>query len=459
MRDLIEERDDNVASQRTHTTDRSESSQHPGSPEQVHAKTPKGPKRKLSLGRNSQGLMRLFDEEGKEVSVSAENVSKTATAEATPNATPPRKIVAVSPGSESQNLRRKAVLDGLEEGQVKRARLQIDGNDSSPLAESTEHTQPSRPIEPNRPETIEISDDSSHAHTPGSEEDSDGDKSSQRVPFSAFTDENGREISYDSDGDDCFDGLEDYIEDDTFFDPVDQVTRCKLCGHELWREFIGFCTGCKAGQSGVPYFEILGAQAGARPGIEPNEYAQVDTDNRRAVVGDYLDDESSAYDSLDEDPKFSEEYEVNSFIDDDSQSSDGEDGASSGGGETDYQLRYNQLLTVHEMLVYDYDDLATEFREFRKDVLGSDFESDSDDMGERDDEGALVVEVAAPDPVVTELVLSQAQAQSQNSEIDGERIRDRAEAFEAALNANDGAWHNMSMVSINASHTHEEVEL
>ena len=96
---------------------------------------------------------------------------------------------------------------------------------------------------------------------------------------------------------------------------------------------------------------------------------------------------------------------------------------------------------------------------FEKDVLGSDFESDLDGMGERDDEGALVVEVAAPDPVVTELVLSQAQEQSQNSEIDGERIRDRAEAFEAALNANGGAWHNMSMVSINASHTHEEVEL
>jgi len=278
----------------------------------------------------------------------------------------------------------------------------------------------------------------------------------RNATFSAFMNEDGQEISYDSDDDALVLCARDYMLDDTFFDPEDQVTRCKLCGHELWRPFIGFCTGCEAGQSGVPYVEIVDPEVGPRPKIEVNETADADRNDRREIVGDYLDDHSSAYDSQDENPKFSEEYEVNSFIDDDSQSSAS---ASSSDGETDYKLRYNQLLTVHEMLVYDYEDLATEYREFRRDVLGSDFESDPDDIGERDDEGALVVEVAAPNPVVTELILSQAQEQSQNSEISSERVRDRVEAFETALNVHDGAWHNMSMVSTNASHTHEEVEL
>ena len=58
---------------------------------------------------------------------------------------------------------------------------------------------------------------------------------------------------------------------DTFFDRDDGVTRCKLCGHEVWSDDAGFCTGCKAGISGIPYFEFLDPDAGPRPEILINE--------------------------------------------------------------------------------------------------------------------------------------------------------------------------------------------
>ena len=89
-------------------------------------------------------------------------------------------------------------------------------------------------------------------------------------------------------------------------------------------------------------------------------------------------------------------------------------------------------------------------------MLGSDFDSGSD-MEERDEDGMLIVDVAVPDPVITELVLSQAQEQSQNSEVTDERLRDRVQAFDAALSVN--GWHNITMVSTEDNHTHAEIEL
>jgi hypothetical protein len=63
---------------------------------------------------------------------------------------------------------------------------------------------------------------------------------------------------------------------ETFFDHDDGVTRCKLCGHEVWSSDAGFCTGCKAGDSAVPYFEFLDPDAGPRPEILANDLASSD---------------------------------------------------------------------------------------------------------------------------------------------------------------------------------------
>jgi hypothetical protein len=174
------------------------------------------------------------------------------------------------------------------------------------------------------------------------------------------------------------------------------------------------------------------------------------------VVGDYLDNDSSAYDSQDEDPEFHEEYEINSFIDDDPPAtSDGEDGSSSD-SETDYKLKYTQLSAAHSNLQMSYSVLAENYEGLRADIFGSESDLDMDDG---DEDGLIVIDVSAPDPVVTELILSEAQGQSQTSEIGNERIRDRAVAFQAASSEDGRGWHSISLVSARDNHSHEEIEL
>jgi hypothetical protein len=166
-----------------------------------------------------------------------------------------------------------------------------------------------------------------------------------------------------------------------------------------------------------------------------------------------LDGESSAYDSQDEDPEFHEEYELDSFIDDDSQNTSDEEDAASSDGETS---KYTLLLTVHRNLQMSYSALAEEYTDLREGI----FRSESDlDMDERDEDGVVVVDVYAPDPVVTELILSQAQKQSQASEIGDGRIRDRAVAFQAVSSEDGRGWHSISLVSVRDNHSYEEVEL
>jgi hypothetical protein len=246
-----------------------------------------------------------------------------------------------------------------------------------------------------------------------------------------------------------------------FFDHDDQVLRCRFCGHEIWAPD-GFCTGiekgyCKEGLDAEPYFEELDPNAGPRPEIATTEYSDVviNSPARRIVVGHYLDDDSSAYDSQDgADHHFNEEYD--SFIDDESKAdSHCHDDSSSSDVETDWKAQYHALQATHNLLLNDYGDLADDFDDLKRDVLGSDYDSGSD-MDGRDEDGMLVVDVAVPDPIVTELVLSQAQDQSQNSEVTGDRLRDRVEAFEAA--SSEG-WHNITMVSTQDNHTHAEIEL
>jgi hypothetical protein len=445
---IVAERSTDVRSQQSRTTEASAHSSQSASPVLNKGKSvasfPAGPIPAVTVRRNSQGFLRPFDPLGNEVPIVPAIVQK---------ATPPLHLSAVSPGSESQSLRRKAILDGLGERDLKRARLQVDGLSSSPLGDSDELSD----------KTSQNTNIRRRTFTPGSEEDSDqdgGQHNSEHPSNSVTIDHDGPEI-FDID-----DNPAQLDETYTFFDYDDQVVRCRFCGYEVWTSD-GFCTGvergcCREGLEANPYLEVLDPEdTGLRPGIATTEYSGeiINSPARRIIVGIYLDDDSSAYDSQDaEDHQFNEEYDdADSFIDDETQVDlSAHDDSSSSDGATDYKAQYRQLQATHNLLLDDYGNLADEFQDFKKDVLGSDFDSGSD-MEERDEDGRLVVDVAVPYPVITELVLSQAQEQSQNSEVTDERLRDRVQAFDAALSV-DG-WHNITMVSTEDNHTHAEIEL
>jgi hypothetical protein len=304
----------------------------------------------------------------------------------------------------------------------------------------------------------ESSGESSHADTPGSEVDSDREEDSfarflESPLYSAFVDENGEEITYPDD----YGWDRDYMDLETFFDPVDEVLRCKICYHEVWSSHMGFCTGCKEGQSGTPYYEIL-ESGGKVPKFELNEHPSAEASSLEDVTGSYLDCNSSAYDSQDEEKDFTEEYEINSFIDDRPEE-DTDDEEENPEEEIDWEERYRNIAAAHAALSYSHQTLNEKYHEYRKAIEGDDYEStDDSDMGDEfDEDGLLVVDVAVQDLVVTELVLS--QAREQEEEISPDRVRDRVEAFEAASNENGRVWQDISMVSTGDNHTFPEIEL
>lgn len=116
------------------------------------------------------------------------------------------------------------------------------------------------------------------------------------------------------------------------------------------------------------------------------------------MTGCALDCNSSAYDSQDEDIQFLEEYEINSFIDDEErpESPEGEDDGSSSDGATDYK---KQCLSLQAELVA----MRKENEELKasvEDVNSNPNKSDSEDLGELEngsDDNSLLVLVDAND--------------------------------------------------------------
>ena len=367
--------------------------------------------------------------------------------------TPPAQILALSPGSESQNRRRRAILDGLTEERVKRARIELDFDESSPSNQLRNGGRGLRSVNSREDDHPSIVDTNTAA----------GRESSSAI-VSAVDDE----------------VLQDEENVESYWDPGDQVYRCRSCGYELWSSR-GACAGCSAGEEDT-YFELLDPDLGPRPGLTLSEYDinnNMDVVERAELLGDCLDFDSSAYDSQDEKDRHDDVYEVNSFIDDDSlQNSQEEDDDASSDEEIDYREKFQRLQTEYSNLLDEYCDTLDAHEEFKRDIMGSDYESiyGSEEFGE---DGMVLVDVTPPDPVVTELVLSQSEGQSQEkegasdshvdelvlaqakeesqkSEVLAEREDARAEAYDAAL---DGRWHDVSLVSTSGNHTYEEVEM
>lgn len=472
----------------------------PSSPVQQKAQTSKV----YSLRRNYQGQLRFYDADGNEKVPSAEQLQKELaevekTSTSTPHdgfgnrlggmlsgvhSTPPKDIIAVSPGSASQNLRRKAIHEGLE-GQVKRARLSRDGLASSPSAESSVTTpQKAR----NLSAVIEISDESDDADapTPGS----DADSAVQSVEGASIPNASANQTS-NGEGSQLV--RDPYVREytntywdefttETFLDEDKDdkitITRCKDCGHEMWTAWmtpIGFCTNCEKDprDSRIPYYEIIDSESGRRPeiyeGYNALSYLEglgPEYQTRKNIVGDYIDDHSDAYDTVDDEPDYRSEYDSeDSFVDDasihSSQDEAKDEKPSNEDSTADYEDLFKQLQRKHNRLKDRYEGVMQNFvySDYEYDSSSSEemYDSDIDDVLEEVDElGAVIVDVVPPNPEVAELVLSQAQEQSQESEVSPDRIQDRVNAFEAAAGEN---WNNISLVSAGDNHTEVEIEL
>ena len=344
--------------------------------------------------------------------------------------TPPAQILALSPGSESQNRRRRAILEGLTEERVKRARTELDFDESSPSNQLRNGGWGLRSV--NSPE-----DD--HPSVV------DTNTAAGRESYSGIVSTVDEE------------GLQDEENLESYWDPGDEVYRCRSCGYELWSSR-GGCAGCSSGEEDT-YFEVLDPDLGPRPGLTFSEYDinnNMDVDERAELLGDCLDFDSSAYDSQDERDRHEDVYEVNSFIDDDSlRNFQDEDNDASSDEEIDYKEKFQHLQTEYRNLLDEYCDTIDAHEEFKRDMMGSDYESTygSDEFGKDE---IVVVDVTPPDPVVTELflsqseeqsqekegapdshvdepVLAQAKEESQKSEVLPEREYARAEAYDAAL--------------------------
>lgn len=184
------------------------------------------------------------------------------------------------------------------------------------------------------------------------------------------------------------------------YDERDNILRCGDCGHEIWEstnenrdeDDPGFCTGCERGI--VPFYEEFNYAEGI---VFPRIYefeddeSEAEPDVSRALIGDsHLDYQSDAYDTQDEDSQLvaNEEYEVDSFIDDDesaSVESGSDDDDDDDNDEMDYKTAFQNLQKEYADMRNDYFELVDEYAQFKFDMLGT-----SEEEGFGDDEDVVV---------------------------------------------------------------------
>ncbi|KAB8304767.1 hypothetical protein EYC80_004116 [Monilinia laxa] len=237
-------------------------------------------------------------------------------------------------------------------------------------------------------------------------------------------------------------------------DPIDNILRCTECNHEIWEYkagtlnlISGFCTGCDRGASS--FYEEFDFP-GAFPRIYENgeDESEAEPEEARVLIGqEHLDYQSSAYDTQDEDSQviLNEDYEINSFIDDDEVASDSGSDTSNNGSEVDYEAELDKLQQEHADLRADYLDLMDEYSQFKYDMLGTTEEEDEDqdDEGEDvviDQTGAHVVNVvvAHGDHAVTDVVVPSSRAEEKSKTIGETRLGEQEEEGEGEGEVDDG---------------------
>lgn len=424
---------------------------------------------------------------------------------------PPQRITAVTPGAESQSLRRKAIFDELG-GDSKRVRLQDQSEVVRPpleenngtnkflgAAQNTRH-DPQTTSRPDRAQPTEInpkvsslaehirraqqilplvsvqvikkallssrgSFDNAIIMLVGSGKNFNPHNVAQLVPSIDIPDAEIESPGADTPGSEIDTNSESDANGLMYFDDDDGVYRCTACFNEMWTTEDPFCTNCDDGENGFPYYEEVEPVLGPayKPIITLDQYTdqELEGEDRLAIVGDYLDDDSSAYDTQDSQYKFDPgEYEQNSFINDAAsdmeEEANSDNGSSSDTEEDIWKAKYQELLTSYTTLASDHRMLDFEYRDLKMEI-GLDDDEDDDD--ERDEDGMLIIGIPEPRILTTEVIISSDEEQSDSSEIPEDRIMRRAEAFEAVNGVSGRSWHEISLVSTTNNHTHEEIEL
>ncbi|KAK2627447.1 hypothetical protein QTJ16_003413 [Diplocarpon rosae] len=419
------------------------------------------------LRRNDQGKLRPFDEHGNEIASPHTHMPKNglpgpsgrsrgsshSLVSADPENSRPRVQVSTHQNNISDtawNLRRREASGELPSGSVKRSRVAPDVPNSLVTETDSHHSVPM----PRRGSFVDPAAVDGRSELPL---DSHDYHSSDPYGYEGADTPGPQDESEGADD-------EPNTEPTTYYDPVDEVVRCRTCGYEVYGGVAAYYCVMGCGNDETPYFEEK--EDGAMPQIARDRYSDdvvVDNEVVRIMVGDHLDYESSAYDTQDSgDAHFLEDYEDNSMIDDEEIPEPDSEEEPPSSNEIDWEARFTALQTEHNRLEKNFDALSAQHRELRRNLLGTDSDGDEDDdetdvdEQETAEDHLLVVGASAPDPVVTEIVLLQARAQSQESEISNGRIWKRAAAYEAA---EAGGWHEVSLASVEGSHTHPELEL
>ncbi|KAL3425052.1 artemis protein [Phlyctema vagabunda] len=353
-------------------------------------------------------------------------------------------VIGVSPGSASQGVRRRALVETLEQLRGKRPRL--SGETSSSLSDPSDNFR------------AQLYD-----REIGQLQRIDQNNISSQHPL--LTDV---QLHEDTSG-------SEYAESQAFYDSDDEVMRCKTCEHEFWAP-VGPCTNCDSGKT--QFMEVLEPQQEVKMQIVEDEYeSETDAANplQQELAENYLDYQSSAYDSQDV-ASVDEDYEKNSFIDDAPINGDESDGESSADDEPNYKALFEDvskdmiaLQEQHYDLIDMHDSLLDEYTEFRRDLLGSDDEPEftrdsfaSNDDSENDMPDSIkVVDVAPPEPMVTEITLGTGGGlqQDETTNVHGEsQSSDKADATIGAHAEIYDLTQASSMTS-GGNHTYEELIL
>lgn len=363
----------------------------------------------------------------------------------------PAEIIAISPNSQSQNLRRTLIMAGLEnlQNDSKRPRL-----DDSPSGESTtmiggRDTTPSRLVPAVVEQSLKMRQD--HVLQQGIEEDASSSCPGADTPTSSA------------------ENVEPHNE--AVSDKEVHFGWCEKCHAECWYE--DYCTACDGDRDDPPYRETIDDGEEVLD-VVYDEFTDVyfEEETRREMLGadEYLDVDSEAYDTMDEEGYERSELEVASWIDDRSDipsNSSGKSDESDGEGDDDEyweienaslqrrleaaEAKLEKERQAHQFTRVERDTAREHYFDLLERQEEDYYDEDEDEI---DENGLHLVNPVIQNPTLAEVVLAHVNEESQSSATSG-RIRDR---IDAANDAEQG-WGNVSIVSAGFNHTEEEIEL